>query len=119
MHGGLGRGSTFNFMAAIGPDFKKQFVDPAPASNADIEPTLARILGLKLTSNGELNGRVLQEAVVNGPSSTSYKRHTDIAEPAINGRTTVLMYQQVGKQVYFDRACFTNTATSKAQTSCP
>ena len=119
MHGSLGRAITFNFMAAIGPDFKKQFVDPAPASNADIEPTLARILGLKLTSNGELNGRVLQEAVVNGPSSISYKRHTDIAEPAINGRTTVLMYQQVGKQVYFDRACLTNTATSKAQTSCP
>src|SRR4029077_8434076 len=41
MHGSLGRAITFNFMAAIGPDFKKQFVDPAPASNADIEPTLA------------------------------------------------------------------------------
>jgi hypothetical protein len=31
MHGSLGRAITFNFMVAIGPDFKKQFVDPAPA----------------------------------------------------------------------------------------
>ena len=33
-------------MAAIGPDFKTGFADPAPVSNADIAPTLAHILGL-------------------------------------------------------------------------
>ena len=119
MHGSFGRDNTFNFMAAIGPDFKKQFVDQVPASNADIEPTLARILGLRVASNGELNGRVLEEALVGGPSSTSYKPKTAIAGPAVNGKTTVLMYQQVGTQVYFDRACFIDTATRKAQTRCP
>ena len=41
MHGGFGRDCTFNFMAAIGPDFKKHFVDGSPVSNADITPTLA------------------------------------------------------------------------------
>jgi len=40
---------------------KKQFVDHAPISNADIEPTLAKILGLKIASNGKLNGRILEE----------------------------------------------------------
>ena len=47
MHGSFGRGDTMNFMAAIGPDFKAGFVDDAPASNADIGKTLARILGLQ------------------------------------------------------------------------
>ena len=32
MHGGLGRESTFNNMAAIGPHFKRRFVDNAPVS---------------------------------------------------------------------------------------
>src|SRR5262249_33835506 len=31
-HGSLSRAETMNFMAAIGPDFKTQFVDEAPVS---------------------------------------------------------------------------------------
>ena len=45
MHGGLGRDSTYNNMAAIGPDFKQRFTDTAPASNADIAPTRSRASG--------------------------------------------------------------------------
>src|SRR6185369_9222866 len=56
MHGGLGRGHTFNNMAAIGPDFKARYIDPAPVSNADIAPTIARILGIQLPSKGTLRG---------------------------------------------------------------
>ena len=47
MHGTFGRQDTFNFMAAIGPDFKTSFVDNTPVSNADVAPTLAQILGLR------------------------------------------------------------------------
>ena len=43
-HGGFGRECTWNNMAAIGPDFKKRSVDNAPVGNADITPTLAKIL---------------------------------------------------------------------------
>ena len=70
MHGSFGRGNTFNFMAAIGPDFKKQFVDQAPISNADIAPTFAQILGFDIASKGELKGRVLREALAGGPPSS-------------------------------------------------
>src|ERR1700730_5225959 len=106
MHGSFGRANTFNFMAAIGPDFKKQYVDEAPISNADIQPTLAKILGLKIASNGKLNGRILEEALLGGPTSVPYKSHMEIAPVAANGKSTVLMYQQMAKQVYFDWACF-------------
>jgi hypothetical protein len=118
MHGSFGRSNTFNFMAAYGPDFKKQFVDHAPISNADIQPTLAKILKLKITSNGKLNGRVLEEALLDGPSSVPFRQRVEIATPAVNGKTTVLIYQQVMKQVYFDWACFQDKGAS-SQTMCP
>ena len=48
MHGSFSRADTRNFMAAIGPDFKSRVADLAPISNADINPTLARILSLSI-----------------------------------------------------------------------
>ena len=36
LHGSFGRGETFNFMAAVGPDFKSGFVDRMPVGNADV-----------------------------------------------------------------------------------
>jgi arylsulfatase A-like enzyme len=118
MHGSFGRSNTFNFMAAYGPDFKKQFVDDAPISNADMQPTLAKILGLKIASHGKLNGRILEEAFLGGPSTVPFKRHVEIAAKAANGKTTVLMYQQVQKQVYFDWACFQEEGAN-SQAMCP
>src|SRR5262249_44706760 len=66
MHGTFSRGDTLNFMAAAGPDFKRGFVDPAPASNADVGKTMAHLLGLKIVDNGKLVGRVLTEAMPGG-----------------------------------------------------
>src|SRR5439155_4114567 len=63
MHGGLGRDSTYNNMAALGPDFKRHFVDDLPASNADIAQTLASAMGFTLNSRGKLQGRILDEAL--------------------------------------------------------
>lgn len=119
MHGSFGRANTFQFMAAIGPDFKKQFVDHAPVSNADIAPTLAKILGFDIASKGELKGRVLKEALAGGPPRVSFERRTAISESAANGRKTILTYQEMGKQVYFDEACFKNTASAKIKNKCP
>ena len=43
MHGSFSRADTWNFMAMQGPDFKSHFVDPAPASNADVGRTIAQV----------------------------------------------------------------------------
>ena len=107
MHGGFARANTFNFMAAIGPDFKKQFIDQSPVSNADIAPTLARLLGLSPASTGALRGRILQESLAGGRPAGSPKDRIAVGPPAANGKTTRLLYQQMGKQRYFDQACFT------------
>jgi arylsulfatase A-like enzyme len=105
MHGSFGRGDTMNFMAAIGPDFKAGFVDPAPASNADVGKTLAHILGLNITDKGKLVGRVLNEAAPGGqvPKYIAKAMHST---PAPNGLVTELDYQAVGDTRYFDAAGF-------------
>jgi hypothetical protein len=50
MHGGFGRDSTFNSMAALGPDFKRGFTDDVPVSNADICTDIGRDHGRKADS---------------------------------------------------------------------
>jgi arylsulfatase A-like enzyme len=105
MHGSFGRGDTMNFMAAIGPDFKAGYVDPLPVSNADVGMTLAELMGLHATANGGLVGRVISEALPNGiiPKAADGKI---VSKPAANGLRTVLKYQRVLSQRYFDAAGF-------------
>ena len=105
MHGSFGRGDTMNFMAAIGPDFKAGHIDSLPVSNADIGATAAKLLGLTPKPNGKLIGRVITEAMPNGfaPRASS---GTMKSQPAANGLRTVLNFQRVAGQRYFDAAGF-------------
>ncbi len=105
MHGSFGRGDTLNFMAAIGPDFKSRFVDPLPVSNADVGVTIAQLMGLRAAHNGGLAGRVVSEALPNGivPKASD---GTIVSKPAANGLRTVVKYQRVLSQRYFDVAGF-------------
>jgi arylsulfatase A-like enzyme len=105
MHGTFSRADTRNFMAARGPDFKARFADPAPISNADINPTLAHILGLDIPAKGTLRGRVVAEALKGG-KKVSVTRGWQASLPAPNGQKTILEYQRVGGTRYFDAAGF-------------
>jgi arylsulfatase A-like enzyme len=105
MHGSFGRSDTKNFTAAIGPDFKKGYADGLPVSNADIGKTLAAILGLDIRNHGKLVGRVIAEALPNGPIPRAVKKSIR-SLPAANGLVTELRYQQVGETRYFDAAGF-------------
>lgn len=126
MHGSLGRDNTYNNMAAMGPDFKHGFVDQAPVSNADIARTLAQILKLPLPSNGKLEGRVLHEALAHGehgeePSELEFARHSKASTDPVTGKTTVLEYQTLGHQKYFDKACLVDAKGEEAEEAkrCP
>ena len=103
IHGTLGRGDTHNFMAAVGPDFKAGFLDPAPVSNADLNPTLAKILGLKIASHGDKRGRVIGESLKGG-EVPAFEAKSVRSAPAAGGFVTVLNYQTVGDTPYFDAA---------------
>jgi hypothetical protein len=108
-HGSLSRAETRNFMAAIGPDFKSGYADAAPISNADIAPTMAHIAGITLPAKGKLKGRVISEALAGG-SDVMATRKTIQSAPAENGARTILNFQQVGEQRYFDAAGFAGKA---------
>jgi arylsulfatase A-like enzyme len=105
MHGSFSRADTYNFMAAIGPDFKRGFVDKLPVSNADVGKTLAEILKLDIPIKGKLAGRILSEAMQGGKTPKSVSK-TKRSAPGMNGLRTVLNYQSVGQTQYFDVAGF-------------
>ena len=92
-------------MAAIGPDFKKGFIDPLPVSNADIAPTLAHIMGLELPATGKLTGRIVAEALPGG-ALVNANRKVIASDPAPGGVRTFLDEQTVGGTRYFDAAGF-------------
>ena len=118
MHGSFGRADTWNFMAMQGPDFKGQFVDPAPASNADIGRTIAQLMHLDGSDNGKLLGRVLSEALPGGALPEVSSR-VITSEPAANGLVTVLDMQQVGQTRYFDVAGFPGRTVGLSITAVP
>src|SRR5882672_7424716 len=105
MHGSFSRGDTLNFTAAIGPDFKAGYVDALPVSNADVGATAAKVMGLMQKPNGKLVGRVITEAMPNGATPQAYAG-TVKSKPSANGLRTVLNFQRVGTQRYFDTAGF-------------
>ena len=105
MHGSFSRGDTLNFTAAIGPDFKSGYVDALPVSNADVGATAAKIMGLSQKPRGNLIGRVMTEAMPNGATPRAYAGSVK-SKPSANGLRTVLNFQRVETQRYFDTAGF-------------
>lgn len=103
MHGSFSRGDTHNFMAAIGPDFKRGFLDPAPVSNADVGMTIAALLRLDIRPKGRLLGRPMSEAFLDG-EVPAWSAGTLRSAPGPGGHRTLLRFQQVGDQRYFDAA---------------
>jgi hypothetical protein len=106
MHGSFGRGDTWNFMAARGPDFRPHFADEFPASNADIGMTIAHLLQLQLTPKGTLTGRVLTESLRGheNDSLPKVEQRTVESNPSSNGLKTVLRTQVMGAYTYYDAA---------------
>jgi arylsulfatase A-like enzyme len=104
IHGSFGRQDTHNFMAAIGPDFRAGFQDPAPVGNADIAPTVARILGLDLGGGGQAVGRVMAEALSGGAPAPTATRHVLRSNPGPEGFVTILDWQDLDGTPYFDAA---------------
>jgi arylsulfatase A-like enzyme len=105
MHGSFSRSDTANFMAAIGPAFKKGHVDPAPVSNADIAPTLAQMIGVTLEPVGKLRGRVISEALEGG-APVQFQRKDIVSKPGEGGLRTIVNMQYVGTTPYFTAAGF-------------
>jgi len=56
-------------LIAAGPDFREHALSEVPTSNVDLAPTLLRLLGLEAPPT--MTGRVIEEALRNGPPPAS------------------------------------------------
>jgi len=103
MYGSFSRADTRNVMGAAGPGFRLGYLDPTPASNADIGKTIAWLLGVKGKDKGSLVGRVLTEAMPNG-AMVGARPLVMRSAADDTGLTTVVKYQTIGLTRYFDAA---------------
>ena len=118
MHGSFSRADTWNFMAMEGPDFKSGFIDPAPASNADLGRTIAQLMQFDFYDKGKLVGRALAETLPNGALPEVLSRIL-VSDPAPNGLATVINMQMVGDTRYFDAAGFPGRTVGLSSTVLP
>jgi hypothetical protein len=107
MHGSFSRADTFNFTAAIGPSFKRGYIDHMPVSNADVGQTIAKLMHLPIGSGqkGRLIGRSFDEALVGGHEA-KISRGEEVSPADSNGLKTTLLYEEVGDTRYFKAAGF-------------
>jgi arylsulfatase A-like enzyme len=70
-HGTSSPYDVHNTLIAAGPDFREHAVSDVPTGNVDLAPTLLRLLGLSIPAS--MTGRVIEEALRNGPSISSLK----------------------------------------------
>jgi hypothetical protein len=72
-------------------------------SNADLAWTIAKAAGIQFHAKGKLVGRPIDEALTGG-QVPAFEAKTLHSAKGPNGFETVLNYQQLGEQKYFDAA---------------
>jgi hypothetical protein len=63
MHAAAGARELHNFCAAVGPDFRRHFVDQYPSGNIDVRATITRAMDLPPGDEASSAGRPLDEAL--------------------------------------------------------
>jgi hypothetical protein len=107
-HGAAGVRELHNVCAAIGPDFRRAFIDRNPTGNADVTPTIEKILRLEPNvgpGGVYATGRVMEEALSAGEHGAGVARpirmttELDLAGVKV---ITTLSATQLGKRLYLD-----------------
>ena len=103
--GVAGHGSTSpfdirTFFAISGPDFKQGTSSEVPSSNVDLAPTVLHLLGLSPAPT--MSGRVLEEALVDGPEPGSVQVVEDPFTAETAGYQLILHRSKVGSHTYID-----------------
>lgn len=100
-HGGLTPYTVHSTMIAWGPDFRRGVVDSVPVGNVDVAPTVLALLGFR-TGPGEIEGRVLGEALAHGAALRApVVEHDTIVVRAANGRVMRVARQRVDGSVWY------------------
>lgn len=105
-HGGIGKYQMGSFCAALGPDFRRGYVDHAPTSNLDVAHTIAELLHTQPTITprrpAPRYGRVMEEAFENGPAAKAHEhtRLSAILNLARQHVITTVELERIGDEKY-------------------
>ena len=103
-HGSMSKSELRNILFAAGPSFKQGAKVDTPTGNIDMAPTVLRILGI---SPGDgMEGRVLEEALANGPEAGGVDWSTELhnAERRLGYKVyrQQIQISRVGETTYID-----------------
>jgi arylsulfatase A-like enzyme len=101
-HGSMSRHETHNILFAIGPSFKQGVVLDSPTGNIDVAPTVLSILGIPGAE--DMDGRILREALADGPDAPQWQTETHEAQRPVNGGVyrQHIKVSRVGDTTYVD-----------------
>ena len=105
-HGSMSRSELRNALFAWGPSFKQGVKLDTPSGNIDLAPTILRILGISGPDAIGMDGRVLEEALANGPDPAEVDWSTELHNT--ERRLSEKVYRQqikisrVGNTTYVD-----------------
>ena len=102
-HGSMSPWTVRNTWFAWGVDFKDGVEDRVPSSNVDIAPTILALSGI---NPGELDGRVLAEALEGGPDYEKVPLETDTRLTQAEGTNyrAAIQLTRVAHQSYVDKS---------------
>lgn len=102
-HGSFSPYDVTNTLIASGPDVKDGSVSHVPAGAVDVAPT---ILSLATGVEGSFDGRVLSEALTDGPDAARIPVTTRVytTQPKKNGFAAAVQVSLVGDSRYIDKS---------------
>jgi arylsulfatase A-like enzyme len=101
-HGSMSPWTVKNTMLAWGPDFKRGARVRTPSANADVTPTILHLLGHPKA--GALDGRVLREALVNGPDEEQVAIETRTLRVTSGAYKAALQITETAGKRYLDKS---------------
>ena len=102
-HGSLSPWNVRNTLVAWGPGFKRGTTVPVAAGNVDVTPTILALLGLDGDAAG-LDGRVLHEALADGPDPERVGEETQVHTVNAGGYRAAVQVTTVAGRRYVDKA---------------
>jgi len=108
MHGAAGEREIHNFCAAVGPDFRRGYVDLNPTANIDVAPTITEILGILpnigpggIVAIGRPMNEALIDAVHSGIGAHTQTMTTSLTLQGVQAVSTIRV-TNVGDEAYLD-----------------
>ena len=101
-HGSMSPWNVRNTFIAWGAGFKNRTTIGTPVGNVDVTPTILSLLGI--TDGGSLDGRVVAEALENGPDAAQIAVDTRVHSVEAGAYRAAIQVSEIDGRRYIDRS---------------